>query len=540
VLTVTRIEVSELLTHARSGHNKLRYRFVDCPLISKNLDDPAILDGVRKEFAAEKLTARYRAAFREHNPLVTVCITTSDRGELLAERALTSMVRQTYTNLQVIIVGDQCEDDTAERISSFNDSRFQYFNLHKRGPYPSPGYGRWCVAGAYPANEALRRATGAFITELDEDDTFEDDRIEILVSAIQSSEADLVYHPFWWEDPDSTWRIIGDGTFQLGQTGTSMVLYHHWFARIPCDVMAFKKNEPGDWNRFRNFLAVGAKTQHVPNVLTRHFRYPARAQFEAKAGERYLDQQDFGSAINELARETYEAMLELIEEPSNNSFMRTIDVLRARFDIATSIFYDTMRGLEEDIRRTRSHPAAERDESAANLAAQRDEYAGHLATERNEFALQLKAANGERDSLLDQIGEASLKIARAESIIAHIANRYSEKSRVSKRIRFRDVWGAWSKKRKLSFVNSKDVAAIRNSVFFDEGHYLETYPDVRAAGVDAALHYLVCGCREGRDPGPFFSTHSYFARNSDVQVAGLNALLHYETYGRGENRRIVG
>ena len=519
VLTATHIEVSELLTHARSGHNQSRDERVDCPLLSKNLDDPAILDGVRKEFAAEKLTARYRAAFREHNPLVTVCVTTSDRGEVLAERALTSMVRQTYKNLEVIIVGDQCEDDTAERIRSFNNSRFQYFNLHKRGPYPSPGYGRWCVAGAYPANEALRRATGAFITELDEDDTFEDNRIEILVSAIQSSEADLVYHPFWWQDEDGTWRIIGDGTFQLGQTGTSMVLYHHWFARIPCDVMAFKKNEPGDWIRLRNFLSVGAKTQHVSDVLTRHFRYPARVQFEAKAGERYLDQQDFKSAINELARETYEAMLELVKEPSNNSFMRTIDVLRARFDIAT---------------------AAQRDEFAAKLAAQRDEFAGHLATERNEFALQLRAANGERDFLLDQIGEASLKIARAEAIIAYIANRYSEKSRVSNRIRFRDLWGAWSKKRKLSLVNSKDVATIRNSLFFDEGHYLETYPDVRAAGVDAALHYFVYGCREGRDPGPFFSTHSYFARNSDVQVAGLNALLHYETYGRGENRRIVG
>ena len=230
------------------------------------------------------------------------------------------------------------------------------------------------------------------------------------MSAIQSFEADLVYHPFLWQNEDSSWQILGDGSFQLGQTGTSMVLYHHWFARIPADVMAFKKSEPGDWNRFRKFVAVGAATHHVPNVLTRHFCYPARAQFEAKAGERFLDEEDFGSAINELARETYEAMIELIEGPSNNFFMRTLDVLRVRFDMAKSIYYHTIRELEEDIGRTRSLAAAERDELAAKLAsqrdefaaklaAQRDEFAGHLATERNAFALRLEAANSGRDEL---------------------------------------------------------------------------------------------------------------------------------------------
>ena len=131
VLTVARTRVFELLTLARSLHKTLQIGFVDCPLISEDLDDPAILDRVRKEFAAEKVTARYRAAFREPNPLVTVCIVTADRGELLAERALASVARQTYTNLQVIIVGDQCEDDTAERVSSFNDRRFQFINLRR-------------------------------------------------------------------------------------------------------------------------------------------------------------------------------------------------------------------------------------------------------------------------------------------------------------------------------------------------------------------------------------------------------------------------
>ena len=83
---------------------------------------------------------------------------------------------------------------------------------------------------------------------------------------------------------------------------------------------------------------------------------------------------------------------------------------------------------------------------------------------------------------------------------------------------------------------SKALKAIRNSLFFNSAHYLETNPDVRASGMDAAFHYLAHGGREGRDPGPFFSTRAYLARYPDVAEAGVNALLHYETQGRRENR----
>jgi glycosyltransferase involved in cell wall biosynthesis len=51
---------------------------------------------------------------------------------------------------------------------------------------------------------------------------------------------------------------------------------------------------------------------------------------------------------------------------------------------------------------------------------------------------------------------------------------------------------------------------LLSSDIFDEGWYLRTYPDLRAAnggrGVDGAAHYLAIGAAEGRDPGPKFSS----------------------------------
>ncbi|MCQ0090552.1 glycosyltransferase [Roseovarius sp. M141] len=74
---------------------------------------------------------------------------------------------------------------------------------------------------------------------------------------------------------------------------------------------------------------------------------------------------------------------------------------------------------------------------------------------------------------------------------------------------------------------------IRQSGLFDEGWYLQTYADLRAApggtGVDGAVHYLETGASEGRDPGPGFSTTGYALAHG---VTDQNPLLHYLHTGR--------
>lgn len=61
--------------------------------------------------------------------------------------------------------------------------------------------------------------------------------------------------------------------------------------------------------------------------------------------------------------------------------------------------------------------------------------------------------------------------------------------------------------------------------------YLETYPDVAAAGMDPVHHYLEHGWREGRDPRRDFSTRGYLAIHGDVAAAGRNPFIHYLRHG---------
>ncbi|MHA6964324.1 glycosyltransferase [Zobellella denitrificans] len=67
----------------------------------------------------------------------------------------------------------------------------------------------------------------------------------------------------------------------------------------------------------------------------------------------------------------------------------------------------------------------------------------------------------------------------------------------------------------------------RQSGLFDAQWYLRRYPDVAQAGIDAWQHYLRHGFREGRDPGPRFSTSGYLYQYPES--AGINPLLHLQT-----------
>lgn len=95
-------------------------------------------------------------------------------------------------------------------------------------------------------------------------------------------------------------------------------------------------------------------------------------------------------------------------------------------------------------------------------------------------------------------------------------------------LRHRDV--------KALYRDWRSISLIKKSDFFDADWYLETYPDVKAANLDPALHFIRYGTNEGRDPSSRFSTIAYLSAYKDVATSGMNPLLHFIRYGLSENR----
>ena len=84
--------------------------------------------------------------------------------------------------------------------------------------------------------------------------------------------------------------------------------------------------------------------------------------------------------------------------------------------------------------------------------------------------------------------------------------------------------------------DAADLSELKNSGLFDAAWYLEHYPDVAAAGVDPAFHYLKAGADEGRSPGPRFDILWYYGECPEASAPGVNPILHYLRHGRAVGR----
>jgi hypothetical protein len=224
--------------------------------------------------------------WKQENPLpqrprVSICVATWNRSKLLTQRCLPSLLRQTYKHLEIVVVGDQCTDDTAPRIAALKDPRIRFVNLPQRGQYPEEKRRRWMVAGTVPMNHALSLCTGDFITHLDDDDEHEPERVEKLIAFARENDLDFVWHPFWYEHAPGSWEIRPCEELRGGQVTTSSIFYRRWLARIPWDINAHMLGEPGDWNRLRKFVYLGVKAKRFPEPLLRHHAEQSQPQAAA-------------------------------------------------------------------------------------------------------------------------------------------------------------------------------------------------------------------------------------------------------------------
>ena len=104
------------------------------------------------------------------NPKVSIYIPTKNRLELL-KKAVNSVLEQTYSNFELIIVNDGSTDSTAEYLDDLSQKDCRIKIIHHK-----------ISKGACSArNDAIFSATGDFITGLDDDDLFYKDRLKIFI-----------------------------------------------------------------------------------------------------------------------------------------------------------------------------------------------------------------------------------------------------------------------------------------------------------------------------------------------------------------------
>ena len=126
--------------------------------------------------------------------LISIIMPTYNCEQFIRE-SIDSVLAQTYTAWELLIVDDCSTDNTAAIIASYQDERIHYFRNERN------------MGAALSRNKALREAKGTYMAFLDADDVWMPEKIERQVAFMVQNGYDFTYTAF--HRTDKPLRISG-------------------------------------------------------------------------------------------------------------------------------------------------------------------------------------------------------------------------------------------------------------------------------------------------------------------------------------------
>ncbi|MEM6518753.1 MAG: glycosyltransferase [Cyanobacteria bacterium P01_C01_bin.70] len=144
-------------------------------------------------------------------PTISIVIPAYNAENTIAE-TISSVLAQTFTDFELIIINDGSIDNTLSIVEQFSDSRIQVFTFENSGPQKS-------------RNRGLEKSDGKFISFIDADDLWTEDKLELQLKTLQKNpEASVVYS--WCDviDEQSNFLRRGGYLIRRGEVFTDLLL----------------------------------------------------------------------------------------------------------------------------------------------------------------------------------------------------------------------------------------------------------------------------------------------------------------------------
>lgn len=209
------------------------------------------------------------------NPLVTVVVPTYKRADRLSA-ALDSIAKQTYENLEILVVNDNVPGSewdvaTEKMLSEFGDERLRA--VHTSGQ----------TGGGSARNFACRSAHGEYLAFLDDDDEFLPDKVETQLGFIQANGLDMCWQDVSWYDEAG--KLVEHRRLDHCEDYSKQgLLRAHLLTPIsPTSIYMLKKSlfdrtegfgevaTGQDWWLMLRCIETGAKIGYMPEVHVRQY-----------------------------------------------------------------------------------------------------------------------------------------------------------------------------------------------------------------------------------------------------------------------------
>lgn len=129
-------------------------------------------------------------------PLISVAIPVYN-GEATIRETIESVLNQTFSDFELIVINDGSQDSTLDIVSSIRDPRLKVFS------YPNAGL-------SASRNRGIDHASGEFISFLDADDLWTPDKLEAQLKALQANPQAAVAYS-WTNSIDESGKYLRRG-----------------------------------------------------------------------------------------------------------------------------------------------------------------------------------------------------------------------------------------------------------------------------------------------------------------------------------------
>lgn len=197
-------------------------------------------------------------------PLVSVITPTWQRHEFLLGRSIPSVARQTYPNIEHIVVSDGPDEDLFERLCLIAGERSNYIRFAEV-PQHDPA-ARW---GHHARLAGIELARGDLIAYLDDDNSWRPDHLDTAVRALAENPWAHFWYPQVQMHVNGMEYVVGTDPPVYGGVDTSGIVHRAellelatWQASLPSI----------DWDLVHRWMLADAKWVHTPQITVDYYK----------------------------------------------------------------------------------------------------------------------------------------------------------------------------------------------------------------------------------------------------------------------------
>ena len=128
-------------------------------------------------------------------PVVSVILPTYNRSGYYLERAIQSVINQSYGKWELIVIDNNSSDDTIKSIFNYKDDRIKILSINNYGNI------------ALSRNLGIENSIGEYVAFLDSDDYWEKNKLYECISQMKQNDFEAICHGEYWNNEDKTTKV---------------------------------------------------------------------------------------------------------------------------------------------------------------------------------------------------------------------------------------------------------------------------------------------------------------------------------------------